>query len=137
MKWVVDISFLVSQFMPDKQPAVADDFFYQLKSSDDLYIPHLTWYELCNVLAVSVQRKRITSEQATIIFQRIKLLPLKTETVIDQESIVNIAHTYKLSGYDAVYIDLAIKMQAGLASLDKQLIEVAKKLDISLFKTSQ
>lgn len=136
MKWVVDISFIASQFLPDEQSAVADYFFDQLNSSDDLLIPHLTWYELCNVLAVSVQRQRITSEQATIIFQRIKLLPLKTEMVIDQESIVSIAHTHTLSGYDAVYIDLAMKMQAGLASLDKQLIAAAKKLNIDTVQTS-
>jgi predicted nucleic acid-binding protein len=57
------------------------------------------------------------------------------EPVVFNQDIFALAQTHNLTAYDASYLDLAIRKQAGLASLDKQLNDVAKTLGIDIIHT--
>ena len=47
-------------------------------------------------------------------------------------NVFNIASLNELSIYDASYIELAIRFNCSIATLDKKLIDVAKKLNVGL-----
>ncbi|MBA2628962.1 MAG: type II toxin-antitoxin system VapC family toxin [Rickettsiaceae bacterium] len=47
-------------------------------------------------------------------------------------TIGNLAKKYNLSSYDASYLDVAIRMEASVATLDKHLIASCKMIDIKL-----
>ena len=47
-----------------------------------------------------------------------------------------LSRAYKLSSYDAAYLELAIREGLPFATLDKNLIKAAKKADITIFLKS-
>lgn len=134
MQWVIDTSSLASQFLPDESSKSADHFFSKLLQHDTLLVPSLCWYELCNVLVVAVKRKRLTVNQTFVIIDELQTLPLQIEPPIDQKNIIELAQDNALSAYDAAYLQLAIRSNAGLFTLDKALHKVAQRLGIKIFR---
>ncbi len=47
-----------------------------------------------------------------------------------------LARIYKLSSYDAAYLELSIREGLSLATLDKNLLKAAKKADIGIYTRS-
>ncbi|MDQ2077494.1 type II toxin-antitoxin system VapC family toxin [Marinimicrobium sp. ABcell2] len=44
-----------------------------------------------------------------------------------------LSRAYKLSSYDAAYFELAIRKGMPLATLDKKLLNAAKKADVAIY----
>jgi predicted nucleic acid-binding protein len=135
MKWVVDCSFSAALFLPDESSKYVKEFFIKLKKDDELYVPSLWWYEITNVLLVSEKRGRLNHVDAIKVlslFEKIELETDKTNGIYYSREIFKIAQYNNLSVYDAVYLELAIRKVAGLASLDNQLIKAAINYSISI-----
>lgn len=47
-------------------------------------------------------------------------------------SIENLAKKYNLTSYDASYLDVAMRMEASVVTLDRELVKVCKKPQIKL-----
>ena len=47
--------------------------------------------------------------------------------------VITLAREYKLSSYDAAYLELAIREGCPLATLDKSMIKAAKKADVMIY----
>ena len=45
-----------------------------------------------------------------------------------------LAHEYGVTTYDAAYLELAMRLGAPLAILDKQLVEASKKAGVKIFR---
>ena len=44
-----------------------------------------------------------------------------------------LARAYKLSSYDAAYLELSVRERVPLATLDKDLIKAAKKAEVEIY----
>ncbi|NOY09254.1 MAG: type II toxin-antitoxin system VapC family toxin [Spirochaetes bacterium] len=135
MIWVLDCSFFAALFLPDEKSESVKTFFRN--NSNQLNVPSLFWYEITNVLAISLNRKSLNESTALIIFNLIDKFDISTDTIDDISEMKEIFHLcgeYQLSSYDASYLELSIRKNASLASLDNNLNSAAKKLGINIYK---
>jgi predicted nucleic acid-binding protein len=128
-RWVLDCSFAAALVLPDKSSSRVHTFF-QKQIASELWVPGLWWYELANVLAMA-ERKGVLSrpdvEDAISLYGHLTFKTDNTDTMEHVRKLDDICRTYGLTAYDAAYLELAFRRKASLASLDRQLLEAAKK----------
>jgi predicted nucleic acid-binding protein len=80
------------------------------------------------VLSAAERRRRISAAEQAEFLERLRLLPVAIEhrpaSWLAQQ-ILPLARKYKLSAYDAAYLDLAIRERLPLATLDDDLRRAA------------
>jgi len=134
-KFIIDCSSTISLFLPDEINNDYTNKLYDSFKNNVCIVPSLWCYELSNVLLSSKKRNRINDNQINEIVNLIYDLPVEIENInfcYIQNNIFNIANDNNLSVYDASYLELAIRFNCSLATLDKKLIDVAKKLNVGL-----
>jgi len=136
MDWVLDASIALAWGLPDEGSHHADRFLSRISEKDVLWVPSLWWYEVANALILVERRKRITEADGIQLRELYEMLPIKTDTMIGLEMIErlrNLALEYNLSGYDAAYLELALRKGLRLATLDQNLQSAAKKAGLATF----
>lgn len=134
-KFVIDCSTTMSLFLPDENNKDYIKKIYECFKNNFCIVPSLWCYEISNVLLSSKKRNRINENQIKEIVGLIYDLPIETENInfyYIQNNIFDIANDNNLSVYDASYLELATRFNCSLATLDKKLIDTAKKLKIGL-----
>ena len=134
MAWVIDCSLALAWGLPDEQSTTADDFFSIDHSQQELWVPSLWWFELANGLTMGRKRKRITQDQFGRLLRAYDALPLQTDSHAGFNFVLalqRVASQFDLSGYDAAYLELALRKNAGLATLDQHLASMARRAGIS------
>jgi len=135
MSVVVDASFICSLLLPDE----SDDRILSLAKSvldDDVYAPALIQCEMLNILLMAVRRRRITSKQrdrAMSVFEQFKIRvdgPMSGQQI---SRILKLADAYGLTAYDATYLELGVRQQAGIATLDKDLQKAVRGEGLKVF----
>lgn len=124
----MDCSFTAALFLPDKASAQVNRFFSEYLDSRTLHVPILWWYELTNVICVAERKKLLKDVDVQRITGLLSGFPVETDEargVSYIRRLFEVAHTYGLSSYDASYLELAIRVDGGLATLDKELIAAA------------
>jgi predicted nucleic acid-binding protein len=137
MRWVTDAAFTAALFLPDEASPAAKRFFAGLKPSDEIWVPSLWWYEITNVLIIAERRKRVTPADTVKIFSLYSQFNFETDTLSGikySSRMYEIAKTCHLTAYDAAYLELAMRKDAALATLDKQLVLAANLSGVNLFK---
>jgi predicted nucleic acid-binding protein len=90
-----------------------------------VFVPQHWHFEVRNALLVGERRGRITSEQTSTSLSYLSELPLHTDTEGDLDASFDMARSHGLSFYDAIYLELARRRQAALATLDSRLNRAA------------
>ena len=133
---VIDCSFSAALFLPDECSLKVRDYFSTLPVNEEIVVPSIWWYELTNVLTVSVRRGRLRHSDVINVMALFEQLELETDKSIGIEhskEVYKVAQLYQLSAYDAAYLELALRRNASLASLDEQLVKAAINSGISVF----
>lgn len=135
MNLVVDCSFFMSSILPDETQNKVEDIFYRISQREFIvYVPSIFYLECSNVLVSSLSRDHITQESFEEYSNLLKLMPITVDkfsaTTESIYSISRLANKYNLSSYDASYLDLAIRLEASIASLDKKLLDACTKANI-------
>ncbi|HEB30008.1 MAG TPA: PIN domain-containing protein [Spirochaetes bacterium] len=137
MNWVLDCSFSAALFLPDEFSPKVRDFFANLSENDKLYVPLIWWYEITNVLIVAERKNRLNYVEVvkvTLLFEQLGIETDNTNGVPFSKEIYRLANLKKLSAYDAGYLELAIRQEATLASLDKQLLNAAVNSGVVIYE---
>jgi len=103
--------------------------------ADTALVPALWLYEVVNVAEMAVRKGRISKEKATAFFESLADLPIEIEDLSRTEVFVSVrglAERYLLTGYDAAYLELAIRHRLPLAALDSDLIKAARAAGVEL-----
>ena len=134
MPFVLDCSMTMAWVFPDE----ANSSTHALRESllkDNAIVPVLWSIEVGNVLLVATRRGRITADDWARIRDALEALPID----IDPESGNRVLHTvlpvaseHKLSVYDAMYLELALRLGQPLATLDKKLIAAGNAAGIKI-----
>lgn len=135
MKCVIDCSAAASLFLPDEGSDEVASFIAD--GHTHLIVPSLCWYEITNVLHVAVKRKRLHHPEVLKIIDLFDSLGLTTDNTdgsLYSHRIYDIAHTYHLSAYDASCLELALRHDCMLLSLDEELIHAAKLAGVKIAK---
>ena len=121
---VIDASAAVTWVYDDESDARAESALDEVINNGGLVPQH--WHlEVRNALLVGERRGRITPEEVGERLSRLSDLPLQTDTETDLETALDLARANNLSFYDAVYLELARRRQAALATLDGRLRRAA------------
>jgi len=133
-KFVLDCSITMAWCFEDESDDYTDGVLEDLKNTTAV-VPAIWPLEVANVLLLAKKNKRITEVQAASFIDALLALPI----VVDQSttsramhSILVLAGQSDLTIYDAAYLELAIREEVPLLTLDKALIKAAKKLRVSL-----
>jgi predicted nucleic acid-binding protein len=134
-KFVIDCSSMMSLFLSDEKDIDYTNIIYKQLENKECIAPGIWCYEISNVLLSCRKRNRVDEKEINEIANLIYKFPVEIENnnfQYIQNNVFNIANSYELSIYDASYIELAIRFNCSLATLDKKLIDVAKKLNVGL-----
>lgn len=119
---VVDASALMAWVMPDE---AGGDLEAQFSAHDSVCAPTLLWSELRNILIVSERRGRLPAGMADQIADAVDALGIALRAPGSSAVVMDLARRHGLSVYDALYLELALREGAVLASLDRALIAAA------------
>ncbi len=134
MSFVVDNSVALTWCFDDEATQITDDLLLRLMD-EGAYAPLLWPMEALNVLLMAQRRGRITQEARRNCLAFLHALPitLDARTVSQAWAVANLlAERYTLTIYDAVYLELAQRLDLPLATLDADLRKAAKALAVPL-----
>ncbi len=103
--------------------------------TDTALVPALWLYEVVNVVELAVRKSRITKDKAVDFLGSRADLPIEVEDLSRTEVFVSVralAERYRLTGYDAAYLELAIRHRLPLAALDADLNKAALAAGVKL-----
>ncbi|MBK8458270.1 MAG: type II toxin-antitoxin system VapC family toxin [Phyllobacteriaceae bacterium] len=94
--------------------------------------PRLFWYEARNMAIVGERRKRLTPEQSARFVESLAALDIAIDDEPDERVAFMLARRHGLTFYDACYLELAMRMNAAMASLDRALLRAASAEGVPL-----
>jgi predicted nucleic acid-binding protein len=137
-RFVLDASVTAAWFLPADGEEFALRIRKRLAMGDRALVPALWSIEMANVLVKSVRKGVMTEQEAANAIGQLEILLIHGTRIEIHASapVVSQAYAaakkYGLSGYDGVYLVLAIEEKLPLATLDKDLISAATKAGLKL-----
>lgn len=129
MTLVVDASAVAGWLLPDDtDPDLAE----LVADHADFTAPWLLWAELRNILIVTERRGRLPPGLADQLIEAVEGLGITLDTVPSNAGVLALARRHELTVYDALYLDLALRRGAVLATLDGQLARAARAEGVAL-----
>jgi predicted nucleic acid-binding protein len=135
-KFVLDGSVTVAWFFEDETDDYAESVEDSLVSATPI-VPSLWRLEVANALLVGERRKRTTEAKVTTFLSLLKRLPIalddETGARAWQESLA-LARAHNLSVYDAAYLELSLRRNLPLATIDGRLKAAAVAAGVAEYK---
>jgi predicted nucleic acid-binding protein len=117
MPFVVDASVTACWLLPDEAHPVATAARERLLR-DPAIVPRIWWFEIRNLLIVNERRGRLDAAKSNRALRILRQLPIEFDQRINEERLLDLARTHRLSIYDAAYLELASREKVPLATLD-------------------
>ena len=130
-KIVVDASVATAWLLEDEDEPDAIAPLRGLQKQEAI-VPQLWHIEIRNALLVAERRGRIVPDQVTERLAFLNTLPIQTDQEPDFDVAMELARDYGLTFYDAIYLELAKRLNAPLATLDAALARAAENEGILL-----
>jgi predicted nucleic acid-binding protein len=134
---VVDASVALAWCFPDEASDYADSVLLALEHQT-VFVPAIWPVEVTNALLVGERRKRIRPTDVRRFVELIKGINIYEDVQPVADAVSNIlplARDYSLSAYDAAYLDVAVRREIPLATLDGDLQKAARLAGIEIFKS--
>ena len=128
---ILDASVAAAWLFSDETEPRADAALARLAESGAI-VPQLWHLEIRNVLVVAERRERISAERAAAYLDALSDLPIVTDTTPDLAVAFELARAFRLSFYDAIYLELAQRRNGAIATLDTALARAAAAAGLSL-----
>jgi predicted nucleic acid-binding protein len=131
---VLDNSVVMSWCFKDETSPYGDAVLDALAEAT-AFVPAIWPLEVVNVLLVAERRKWIKHAASARFVRLLSRLPIVVEHEWPERTmhdLLMLGRASDLSSYDASYIDLAMKKDCPLATVDKKMIEAAQKNDVSI-----
>ncbi|MDE0108026.1 MAG: type II toxin-antitoxin system VapC family toxin [Bryobacterales bacterium] len=128
MAFVLDCSVTMAWVFSDEASAVTDSLRESL-IDDSAFVPALWPVETANVLLTATRRGRIAKSEWGRIREDLRALPINIDHVATDRvwgATLDLAEAYRISAYDAMYLELALRLRLPLATLDRALATAAR-----------
>jgi predicted nucleic acid-binding protein len=135
-RFVLDTSVAVSWFFEDEAREYTAAVLESLTEWEAV-VPSLWPLEVANVLLVAERRRRCSEAEAVRFIELLESLPIATDNDTARCALhgtYQFAREYALTAHDAAYLELAMRLGAPLATLDRQLAEAAAKAGVTIFR---
>ena len=140
MKFVLDASVALLWLVPESNPAGVDYASATLKAlrESQAVVPSLFALGAANV-AAKVESKGVVIEadvqRFIALLGRLNIVTDPATSAHALGDTLNLARRYKLSAYDAAYLELSLRTGLPLATLDADLAKAATTAGVPLFST--
>ena len=114
---VIDASVALAWLLDDEKDLRADRALNRVIESGAL-VPHLWQLETRNALLTAGRRGRISAVEVSERLDALKGLPIRVDDGPNLQVAFDLATLHTLSFYDAIYLELAKRRGAELATLD-------------------
>ena len=138
MECVADLSFCAGWFQPSQGHEAGTRLLKaHLAGAATVVCPSIWRYEVLNLLLSALRRGTLSELQAEDGVDLLNVVGVKIEdhpTNIIEKRLYRFGRQYKLSAYDAAYLELAVRESLPLATLVDNLAAAAKAAGVPLFK---
>ena len=134
MAFVLDCSVTIAWVFPDEATESTDRLRESLIDGR-AFVPSLWPVEVGNVLLIATRRGRITRDDWPRIHTNLAALPIEIDPVSTTRVwsvALELATEHQLSVYDAMYLELAMRLQLPLATLDRALDAAGRSEGLAL-----
>lgn len=137
MNFVLDNSVAMLWLLPQSNPAGIElaDRVLQLLQNDEASVPSLWTLEAANVIAKSQRLGKITQAQAFAFVMLLDGLRICVDGSTAQRALsatLDLARQFRLSAYDAAYLELALRENLPIATLDQDLQRAARMAGVQM-----
>ena len=132
MSLVLDSSVTLARLFNDEGGAGVDEVFGRIAASG-AHVPTLWRLEVANSLTVAVRRGRISAAFRDQSLADLALLNIVSDAGTDAAAWIatlGLADRHRLTLYDAAYLELALRLNLPLATLDQALRDAAAALGL-------
>jgi predicted nucleic acid-binding protein len=125
--FVLDCSVTLPWFFEDETDGYADAILHLL-AREEATAPALWPLEVVNGLVGAERRGRLSTEDVTNALAMLAELDIAVEQQSPMPTaVLTVAREYRLTAYDAAYLELAMRENLPLATNDRDLAEAAKR----------
>jgi predicted nucleic acid-binding protein len=131
---VLDASLTLAWFFEDEHTSAASAVLDRIVDTGAI-VPALWRIEVLNAFQMAIRRKRIDSGFRDTALARLSALPIAVDPDSDAHvwaTTLLLADRFRLTAYDAVYLELAQRRSLPLATLDQGLRQAAATLGVTL-----
>jgi predicted nucleic acid-binding protein len=124
---VVDCSYTMAMVMPDERRPHSLAQVEQAR----LVAPPIWAFEVANAFFMAVRRGRLVADDAAALSRRLEDYDVSVEgadATVHRRFLA--ARTHDTTAYDAAYLDLAQHRRFGLATLDRRMADLARRLGL-------
>ncbi len=132
--FVVDNSVVMLWCFKDETNNYADTVLDRLTEAAAV-VPSIWPLEVVNILLVAEGQKRLSESESIRFITLLSQLPIVVELERPEKmmkELLALARVNNLSSYDASYLDLAMRKGFPIATLNNQLIEAARRIDVPI-----
>jgi predicted nucleic acid-binding protein len=141
MRFVLDASVAMSWLLRDssaREHAYPFAVLNALRTAGTVASVPMTWgLEIANVLARCEAKGQVTAAQSVSFIALLEGISIEfdadTLTHVFSDTL-QLARRYRLSSYDASYLELALRNESPMATLDEQLRRAATKAGVKTFR---
>ncbi len=141
MRFVLDASVTLSWLLRDaaaREAAYVFAVLAALRARASTAAVPMTWgLEIANVLARGEAKGQLNEAQSDAFLEMLQATPIQVDPDTAAQALtgtLQLARRYRLSAYDASYLELALRAALPLATLDEDLRRAATKAGVKLFK---
>jgi len=141
VNFVLDASVTLSWLLrngPARDEAYADSVLDALRAADTVAdVPTIWGLEIANVIARCEAKSQITEAQSESFIALLEGISIDADAATFEHALADtlqIARRYRLSSYDASYLELALRDGSPIATLDEDLRRAATKAGVRIFK---
>jgi predicted nucleic acid-binding protein len=128
---VVDSSIVGCWCFPDESSPVADAAL-SATATDEVIVPAVWWFEVRNLLLTGERRGRMDPSGTAGFLADLEAMSIATDRAPVSEAVLALARAHRLTIYDAAYLELAGRLDATLATLDRRLAAAARAHGVAL-----
>jgi predicted nucleic acid-binding protein len=132
--FVVDCSIAMAWLFNDEATPKTAALLNRLTTQTAL-VPAWWFIEITNVLAMAERKGRITPTQSDAFIADLGKLGIERDDEAPDRAftyLLALCRRHRLTSYDGIYLDLAIRRNLPLATLDEDLRKTARKLGVRL-----
>ena len=132
--FVLDCSIAMAWLFNDEATPKTETLLTRLTTETAL-VPAWWFIEITNVLAMAERKGRIAPNQSDAFIADLGKLAIEWDDEAPRRAftyLLAICRRHRLTSYDAIYLDLAVRRNLPLATLDDDLRKTAKKLGVRL-----
>jgi predicted nucleic acid-binding protein len=137
-RFILDASVALAWFIDPVVHPYAETVRERLRNKERAVVPALWRIEVANGFVIADRRRTLAPADISLALERLDALWQKSIDVNEQtfsaRRLLATARNFKLTAYDAEYLESALALQLPLATLDRKLIEAARQADVEILR---